>query len=64
MKLYTFYSSENKVVYATAIDGKSYFFYSGFESAEDAKEAIMGDTTGMQRTLLKIGLCGEWSEIE
>ena len=39
MKLYTFYKENNKVVYGTSVEGKSQFFYSGFESAEQAKKA-------------------------
>ena len=37
MKLYTFYKTEDKVVYGTAVNGKTAFFFSGFESAEEAK---------------------------
>ena len=39
MKLYTFYKENDKVVYGTFIEGKTQFFYSGFKSAEDAKNA-------------------------
>ena len=39
MKLYTFFADENKVVYGTAVNGKSFFFFSGFNSAEEAKNA-------------------------
>ena len=39
MKLYTFYQQDNKVVYGTAVNGKSVFFFSGFASAEEAKQA-------------------------
>lgn len=38
MKLYTFFKDENKVVYGTAVNGKPAFFYSGFNSAEEAKQ--------------------------
>lgn len=64
MRLIKFYENGENQVFAIAIDGKSYFFYSGFESAEDAKEAIIGTTTGIQKNILEVGLCGEWSEIE
>lgn len=39
MKLYTFYKESDKVVYGTFAEGKTQFFYSGFESAEQAKKA-------------------------
>lgn len=39
MKLYTFYKENDKVVYGTAVNGQRQFFYSGFSSAEEAKEA-------------------------
>lgn len=39
MKLYTFYQDEtNRVVYGTSVNGKSVFFFSGFASAEEAKQ--------------------------
>lgn len=38
MKLYTFYKTEDKVVYGTAVNGKVVFFFSGFASAAEAKE--------------------------
>ena len=38
MKLYTFYQESNKVVYGTSVNGKSVFFFSGFASAEEAKQ--------------------------
>ena len=38
MKLYTFYQQDDKVVYSTAVNGKSIFFFSGFASAEEAKQ--------------------------
>jgi hypothetical protein len=64
MRLIKFYENGENQVFAIVIDGKSYFFYSGFESAEDAKDAIIGTATGIHKTLLEVGLCGEWSEIE
>lgn len=39
MKLYTIYKENDKVVYSTFAEGKSLFFYSGFSSAKEAKEA-------------------------
>lgn len=39
MKLYTFYQEDEKVVYGTTANGKTFFFYKGFNSAEDAKQA-------------------------
>lgn len=39
MKLYTFFKSEEKVVYGTVVNGKSKFFFSGFASVEEAKQA-------------------------
>jgi hypothetical protein len=39
MKLYTFYNENNKVVYGTFVEGKTCFFFSGFNSAEEAKNA-------------------------
>lgn len=38
MKLYTFFRENEKVVYGTAVNGKSFFFFSGFNSAEEAKQ--------------------------
>lgn len=38
MKLYTFYKENEKVVYGTTVDCKMCFFFSGFASAEEAKE--------------------------
>ena len=39
MTLYTFFKDDNKVVYGTFAEGATRFFYSGFESAEEAKNA-------------------------
>jgi hypothetical protein len=64
MNLIKFYENGENRVYAIAIDGKSYFFYSGFKSAEEAKTALIGDAVGVSRTLIEIGLGGEWSEIQ
>lgn len=41
MKLYTFYQQDEKVVYGSAVNGKSVFFFSGFASAEEAKAATL-----------------------
>lgn len=39
MNLYTFFKENNKVVYGTFAEGATHFLYSGFESAEEAKNA-------------------------
>lgn len=39
MKLYTIYKEDEKVVYSTFAEGETHFFYAGFSSAEEAKEA-------------------------
>ena len=76
MKLYTFYKGENKVVYGTAVNGKTAFFFSGFSSAEEAKEETMKAhlehrkadhpkaPVGMLQAELEMVFSGEWSEIE
>ena len=76
MKLYTFYKSEDKVVYGAAVNGKSVFFYKGFASAEEAKaetKKIHLEFKKQDRPKAPIGileceidmvLSGEWSEIE
>lgn len=76
MKLYTFYKSEDKVVYGTAVNGKSVFFFSGFASAEEAKaetkkahlEYKKQDRpkapVGILEAEIDMVLSGEWSEIE
>lgn len=65
MKLYTYYKSGNKVVYGTSVRGESFFFFSGFNSAEEAKEAILAHYNGVERTWHETSLnCGVWSEIE
>jgi hypothetical protein len=76
MKLYTFYKCENKVVYGTVVNGKSVFFFSGFSSADEAKEATMKAhleykkadrpkaPVGMLQAELEMVFSGEWSEIE
>lgn len=64
MILYTYYNQDDKVIYGTAVDGKSYFFFSGFESAEEAKEAILSQYTGIEKTWIKTSLNGKWSRIQ
>ena len=76
MKLYTFYKESDKVVYGTFAEGKTRFFFSGFESAEEAKGAtfklhveLKRDTrpncpTGIIESEVEMCLSGEWSEIE
>ena len=80
MKLYTFYCEDEKVVYGTAVNGKSFFFFSGFASAEEAKQATfewhynyrlsqmkpqgISRPTGMLKAEIEMVLSGEWSEIE
>ena len=76
MKLYTFYKSEDKVVYGAAVNGKSVFFFSGFASVEEAKaetkkvhlEFMKQDRPkapiGILECEIDMVLSGEWSEIE
>ena len=64
MKLYTLYKQNEKVVYGTAVDGKSFFFFSGFNSAEEAKETILSRYEGIERIWYETSLTGIWSEIE
>lgn len=64
MKLYTFYQQDDKVVYGTSVNGQAYFFFKGFASAEEAKEAILSSFKGFERTWHETSLVGEWSEIE
>lgn len=76
MKLYTFYKSEDKVVYGTAVNGKSMFFFSGFNSAEEAKQATKKlhlkfkkeqyprTPSSLLECEIDMVLSGEWSEIE
>ena len=76
MKLYTFFKQDEKVVYGTAVDGKSMFFFSGFKSAEEAKETTLlahleykkadrpKAPIGLLKAEIEMVLSGEWSEIE
>lgn len=53
MKLYTFYREGEKVVYGTVANGKSVFFFSGFASAEEAKETTFDWHYNYQLSQLK-----------
>ena len=76
MKLYTFYKENEKVVYGSAVNGKSVFFFSGFKSAEEAKEATLlahleykkadrpKAPISLLKTEIEMVLSGEWTEIE
>ena len=64
MTLYTYYNQDGKVIYGTTVNGKSYFFVSGFESAEEAKEVILSRYTGIEKTWFQTSLEGEWSKIQ
>lgn len=77
MKLYTFFQNENQVVYATVTNGKTFFFYSGFATVEEAKKATLALHVRLKkqqfpRTPTSLLECevemtlsnGEWSEIE
>lgn len=64
MNLYTFFRENDKVVYGTAVDGRSVFFFKGFVSAEEAKNAILAPFKGVERAWHETSLIGEWSEIQ
>ena len=64
MTLYTYYQQTNKVVYGTTMNGKCFFFFKGFKSAEEAKAEILAPFTGMEKVWHETALVGEWSEIE
>ena len=64
MILYPYYNQDGKVIYGTTVSGKSYFFFNGFESAEEAKEAILSRYTGIEKTWFETSLEGEWSKIQ
>jgi septal ring-binding cell division protein DamX len=73
MKLYTFFKQDDKVVYGTTVNGKCFFFFSGFASAEEAKDACVelhaSFQTGCSRAFAKLLVApmfesAEWSEIE
>lgn len=77
MTLYTFYKTDEKVVYGTTANGKVFYFYSGFESANEAKKACIelhkkfhkekhpNISNSLAEALTEpIFNSGEWSEIE
>lgn len=64
MTLYTYYNQDSKVIYGTTVNGKLFFFFSGFESAEEAKEAILSKYTGIEKTWIETSLEGKWSRIQ
>ena len=64
MKLYTYCNQNNKFVYGTAVNGKSYFFFSGFKTADEAKEFILSHYTGIAKEWFETSLEGEWSRIQ
>ena len=76
MKLYTFYKEDKKVVYGTTANGKTFFFFKGFSTAEEAKEETLKAhleykrkdrpkaPIGMLKAELEMVFSGEWTEIE
>ena len=64
MTLYTYYNQDDKVIYNTVVNGESYFFFKGFESIEEAKEAILSQYTGIEKIWIETSLKGEWSRIQ
>lgn len=64
MTLYTYHKTENTAIYGIAINGISHFFFSGFDTAEEAKDAILSQYTGIEETWMKTFLIGEWSPIQ
>lgn len=77
MTLYTFLKDEDKVVYGTTTGGRIFFFYSGFASAEEAKETCIELHKSFQKqahSIISDSLAeaivrpefdaGKWSEIE
>lgn len=65
MKLYTYCNTENQFIYGTAVNGKNYFFFSGFKSAKEAREFLLSKTKGISKTILENTLHdAEWSRIE
>lgn len=77
MTLYTFFKENEKVVYGTTTQGRVFYFYSGFESANAAKKACIELHKKFQKEKHKnisdslaealtepIFNSGEWSEIE
>lgn len=64
MTLYTFYQENDKVVYGTVVNCESVFFFKGFASEEEAKNAILAPFKGVERMWHETSLIGEWSEIQ
>lgn len=77
MRLLTIFKENEKVVYGTAVCGKLFFFFSGFNSIEEAKQTVieahitykLEKSTNQEikpliRTQVEMSLDGEWSEIE
>lgn len=79
MNLYLVYASEEdpqKVVYSTSVNGRVYFFYSGFASAEEAIAATKelhvrlkskdckNTPTSMVECWVETSLTGEWKCIK
>jgi hypothetical protein len=64
MTLYTFFKDGDKVVYGTAIYGGDYFFFSGFETPEEARKEILSQYKGIERIWFENALKGKWSKIQ
>lgn len=64
MNLYTFFKQDEKVVYGTAVYGREYFFFSGFETPEEAKQAILETKKGIEKIWFETALQGKWSKIQ
>lgn len=65
MTLHTYCNTDNKFIYGTAVNGKSFFFFSGFKTADAAKEYILSHYKGISRTILETSFeSGEWSRIQ
>lgn len=63
MTLYKHYRKDEKVVYSTTMNGKSFFFFKGFNSADEAKQEILSHYNGFEKVWFETFLTGEWSEI-
>lgn len=64
MELYTLFKDNEKVVYGTSVDGKAFFFFSGFNSAEEAKQTILETKKGIEKTWFETSLQGTWKQIK
>lgn len=64
MELLTFYNQNGQVVYGTTVNGKAFFFFNGFKSAEEAKETILSQYTGIEKMWMRTFFKGEWSKIQ